>query len=369
MHRHAALALYLALAALVALPSLASAQEEGPLPSPGQGDPQEARALYDDAFSDLRARRWDAAQEKLARYLSLYPKGELAYPAQELLRLAQHLARQEERVEGSGRVELVAFSTTYGIGAGLALWSILELERPGLLLSFATGGLGLGLSLYTTSGREVSDGDAATISNAGLWGTWNGLAIPMILGNDDSRVILSSGIGVGLLGIGGGVLLNHLYAPHGGDVGLTSSGGLWGTFFAGMGLLVAEPDDPSSAQIFGTLLAGSDLGLLGGAFLATHLDLPRSRTRLIDLGGTLGALLGGGLVLLSDDAGPRLTGSVMGAGGLAGLGLAAWATSGWDEPKTKDTSLLLLDSPSPFVLPASPDKPTAVGLHLVQGRW
>jgi hypothetical protein len=136
-----------------------------------------------------------------------------------------------------------------------------------------------------------------------------------------------------------------------------------------MGLLVAEPDDPSSALVFGTLLAGSDLGLIGGAFLATHLDLPRSRTRLIDLGGTLGALLGGGLVLLSDDAGPRLTGSVMGAGGLAGLGLAAWATSGWDEPQRKDADLLLLDAPSPFVLPASPDKPAAVGLHLVQGRW
>ncbi len=330
-------------------------------------DPAEVDS-YASGFNAMRAMNWSRAHKLLKAHLEAYPKGDTAAGARELMALAKALQIQTGNTgKNSGRTELVAFSTLYGIWAGIATSIILELDEGALLTTFLTGGGGLATSLLLTRGKDVTDGEAALVSTLGTWGTWNGVALAIIFDVDDPNDVLRIALTAGVAGISGAVLLNQKLSLSAGDVALVSTGGTWGTFLAGMGLLITNAD-LSSEGFAGTLLVGSDAGLVAGALLAQNLEVSRGRMRLIDLSGALGALLAGGVMALGDASDSQLIGTGLSVGAIGGLALGTYLSADWDAPEEKGVNLMV---PTPFITSSRNGEKvgTTIGINLLQGQW
>jgi hypothetical protein len=112
---------------------------------------------------------------------------------------------------------------------------------------------------------------------------------------------------------------------------LAASGGIWAA--AATAQLIGALDvDGDERSFFAAMLIATDLGLVGGALLASELPVSPGRALLIDGGGLLGTLTGLGVSVLvqGDDVrqGPTLGAGLVGT--LSGLGLAYYLTRDWD---------------------------------------
>ena len=355
-----------------------------PEPEPTKADEgtvtEEERGLFQLGVDQMRAQAWENAADAFRQYQDAYPDGKLWMAASELRALALYFLEKQRAPAGpdrGGRIEIVAYGTTFGIWTGVAFWVISELEESGLLLTAIGGGAGLASSLFLTTEGRITTGQAATMIAGGTWGTWNGVALGFILDMDNVKDIVTSALIMGTTGLVGFALVAPGSDPDPGDISVVSSGGVWGTFIAGMALLIADPEHIEKSEVFLTLASGSDLGLLTMGLLSPYLDISRGRSRLIDLGGLLGVLTAGGVRLaVEEDVGRRSVGISMLGGGLGGLGLAVLATEAWDLGKGSDDRLtrsqIELVNPSPFVLPhRAHNGETGViyGVNVLQGQF
>jgi len=231
------------------------------------------------------------------------------------------------------RAELTFFQTLHGVVLGLEACVLLDCGdsirlRVGTLL--AGGGAGLAASLLTT-GDGITPGHALLIDSATGWGFWNALALNFVLDNwRDDRASTGLMMAGQLGGLGAGVYLWDAFRPQAGDVSLVNSAGVWSgilTIFAFEAFDLTLRD----REAFGTLLATTNLGGLAGATWAQDHPMGRGRVFVINASGVVGALLGFGtaaLVAGEDVSDEAMFGSGI-AGTLAGLGLGAYLTQGW----------------------------------------
>jgi hypothetical protein len=334
----------------------ADAPAEGPPPPLAQAP--EARApsdddwqAYDEAFRALGGGRSDEAVRLLSAVVARNPRHPAARRAAALLaRLHPPQAAVPSDVDSDGvgsredlrteeptrgpRAELGLFQTFHGLAVGTELCILAGCNDPAsvLLLDLAMAGAGLGISLGATSGG-IRAGTVALLDSGVEWGAWNAIALGVSAnvssGSHFAELLL---LGQGL-GLGGGALLADRLHPTAGQVSLANTGGLWSGLLM---LFIRGADDfgGSTRNITLSLLAASDVGLVGGSLLAASHPVTRGHALLIDAGGAAGALLGLGVVALAGgDSTSRHTYFLgMVPGTLAGLGAAAYLARAWDAP-------------------------------------
>ena len=262
--------------------------------------------------------------EKLAQY---YPGTPAAEKAQAL---RDSLLALPPPLDQSGRVGVVVFSTLYGTWLGLALPIIAEADDPKAFVASMMVGSTVGLvaSLNATKNAAISDGRASLINFGGWFGTWQGIAWSNALGADDRDVVTGAVIG-GLTGLGTSIALtaaNKNIRP--GYATLVNFGGIWGTWFA---LCAAEIADVQGEETeFGFIAVGGDIGVIATAIAARNTQMSRGRARLINIAGVVGTVFGLGVAVLAEVDNEQAAFAVMGAGSLAGLLLGSSATKNYD---------------------------------------
>jgi hypothetical protein len=242
-----------------------------------------------------------------------------------------------ETKSSGARAELVVLETLNGLGVGVEVCILAECgnARPWAAALMLGTGAGIAGSLLLTSGG-ITSGQGQLVETGTLWGFWNGIAIAGVADFYDrdsatpaTATVLAGQLGGTLIGAG----LTQVIHPTGGQVALAGAVGFWTGVEAA--LILGAADTSMSAQaVFGVLLASSDAGLLGGAFLADRYPMSRGRVLLIDVGGLAGGLAGGGIAILigGDHVGQTVgfTSEIIGT--VTGLAIATLLTRNWDPP-------------------------------------
>ncbi|CAN5668527.1 hypothetical protein BH23GEM10_BH23GEM10_11730 [soil metagenome] len=248
-------------------------------------------------------------------------------------------------VAGSGRTELLVWSTTYGTLLGFALPFLADADGPeayglGLLLGAPAGFL---VARRYANAAQPSDGQTRAITFGGSWGTYQGFGWAEYLdlgqedcrdpscfdnGNGEARARVGAAVLGGLAGIGTGAILARKPITAG-TAAAVSLGGMWGTWFGFAGAVVAGVDDGDHA-LLATLLAGNK-ALVWSALRAPSWQLTESRARLISIGGVIGLLGGGGLVLIAQPDNEQIAMAFPLVGSIAGLAIAARRTRTMDD--------------------------------------
>ena len=74
-------------------------------------------------------------------------------------------------------------------------------------------------------------------------------------------------------------------------------GSLWGVWCGVAGAILADLDDK---DVWGAIALTGNAGLAAGAFIGSRVPLSRPRARVVNVGGLLGTVGGGGLALIAD---------------------------------------------------------------------
>ena len=277
--------------------------------------------------------------------------------------LAQALS-QRDSDGGDGSIELVSTLTLYGASTGTTAALLMEAEDSGALIIGLSTLLGLGGGLTYTWTRRTTQAEASLASNGVIMGYWNGMAALMLFDDDfeaDDSAFVVPWAGA-TLGLVSGLMVGRHFPIDEGDVALANSGAIWGTFLAGMSLVLFDVEDDQA--VVGGLLAGTDGGFAIMSVVANYVETTRTRQVLIDLGGVVGALLATGVLATTDFENPQIAAIGLTAGAGLGIGLAAFLSSGFapkDETQADNWTL-----PGPWIAPARRGEETGVsgGLQL-----
>lgn len=339
--------------------------DDAPAPAPADDAPapaDDAPAVYDAAFAALLAGHLDAAQRGFSDAAARIADPELRAAARELARLAMTLQEQHIRLVAeagaappsalprepaatpdyrdaedrtAGRTSFVISTTLASVYGGIVLVDLLDLSdgfRPTVATVLGATGVGFLGSYYGTRGAHITEAMADAYS-AGLGlGVGNALLLAVPLGlNDSSEQFQGVALGGLVLGGAAGLVLADRVRPTRGQVQIATLGSSLGIATTGLGLLITQPDDIETDTLLLLLAGGLDAGLVGGMVMAPRLDWSLSRTRLVSLGGFLGALVGwSGAALLTGTDVDADIGTLWGVTTLAGLwsgvGLAAHLT-------------------------------------------
>ena len=220
-----------------------------------------------------------------------------------------------------GRAQLVLGTTLYGIWTGIAIDILGDVggDRAPVLAPLLGMAAGLGGALYATRGGDITAGQAWSVITGLDYGTYNGLLWAAARDARTDKGVVGTALGAGVAGGAVGILV-ALQRPPQGAVEMVRSGGLYGTAAGLMGALLFASDSPSSKAIFTTLATGMDVGLVGGAALASQVAISRNRMLLIDAGTVAGLGFGLGTAWLAAGSGGNGR-HALGAGGLVGLGV------------------------------------------------
>jgi hypothetical protein len=229
-------------------------------------------------------------------------------------------------VDRSGRVELAVYGTTAGIVDGFMLSAILE---PGDVassaLSLAGGIAGFAGSWSWSRSRSVSDSRAWLMTYMGSWGMWQGIGWPLTLADDPSHKVF---LATGMLGQAVGVIASGIISADddipAGDVTLITSLPGWTSIY--WLYTAAMLDIRNEKTILGTTLMAGNVGILAGAMLARRMDVSRTKVRLTNIGGTLGAVAGGLVLATVNVENGRVASSILMGTTTAGM-LLAWRMS------------------------------------------
>lgn len=315
-----------------------AASAGSPRPAHGQPTAADSAAVLLGVARDLEGERRDQLARSLySLIVERYPDTPAAVHARE------RLDALEPRMEaGSGRTELVVWSTLYGLWLGVAVPAALGVDAPepyglGLLI----GGPGGFLASKSYSGRtQLTEGQARAMTFGGLWGTWQGLGWRAVLDlgsrvertcppdrtcydteETPSEVVFRAMVLGGLAGLGAGTAIARSRDVGAGTATAVNLGALWGTWYgwATSVLLDLEDDD----KVLALTLLGGDAGMLATALLAPRWNLTRSRARLISIAGVAGLVAGLGLDLILQPESGQTAILLPLAGSTIGLALGA----------------------------------------------
>jgi hypothetical protein len=354
-----------ALLALLAVPSVARAQnDEPPPPADPKAAPEETSDLlvptppewtlkYDEArarlligeftdaaarFEDLERTAVNRVDRALAReqktLASEWSKRNLAFVNRNSLGESTASAKALDKRTTDELVSLYTNAVFYGIGTGVWLATITEPKSAaaGILPTIALTAASVGTVIALDSGRGFRYGVAQSIVSGLYIGLESGIAWTVwqnnrkgekdLEGKEQGTIIW----GLSTLGAVGGGVLGQVLGTTPGRSSWVGSTALWsGLIFAfTTGALVKEDDPPP--EVFAAAGVGLGLGTVTGLATAGAASPSIARVRFLDLGGLAGGLLSAGLyvAIANDKANGRAASGITALGGLAGLA-GAWA--------------------------------------------
>jgi hypothetical protein len=237
--------------------------------------------------------------------------------------------------ERSGRLELLAWSTLYGVWLGVAVPASAAIDNANIYaLGLIVGGpAGYYAARSYVEAHHPTLGQARAMTFGFRWGTWQAAGwYGTLAGN-----VTAQGTFVAIVAGGvGGMTAAAWYGKHhpisAGTAASASQGALWGSWFG----LVAKVlfDITGEAGTQACLLAG-DAGMVGGV-LAAPRDITDGQIWMTSALGLAGLAMGGGLDLLLLPSSGKVAiaiPAITSAAGLAmGMAQARAAARGADAP-------------------------------------
>lgn len=224
-----------------------------------------------------------------------------------------------------GRTTLTIWSTLFGTWLGAGIPEAFGADTPepygaGLLLG-APAGFFAG-RFYRDS---VSTGQARTIVFASLFGTWQGFGWRDVASaNKTARPRVGAAVVGGLAGVLVGGVAAHSNVSEG-DAALVQGAGLWGTWYGfALATMAGRYDD----RRLGWTLAAGAAGVLAGAATTSLWNGSAGRVTLISAAGVAGGAAGLGCDLLFRVHGDKGLVAWPAVGSLVGLATGALLTRG-----------------------------------------
>jgi hypothetical protein len=275
--------------------------------------------------------------------------------------LAEIRARRREQPSSGATSELALFQTMHGLAFGVELCVVLECDSGEAFVGLSLVGGGTGAIVSLKGLEHITSGQRALINSGTAWGTFNAIMGIIAIEPDEERSVAAMLLAGQSVGIAAGALL-FSSRPSAGQVALANSGGQWGATLAALTLLAASPT-VKSREFSLAAIVGADAGIGMGAYLARQWpEVSRAQTLVIDAGGIVGLVGGGGLgILISGDSGDRITPAMAAVGAAVGLGATAYLTRGWyDDGGGGD------DGPRAVLVPAEHGRGGLLG---IAGAW
>jgi hypothetical protein len=193
--------------------------------------------------------------------------------------------------------------------------------------------------------------------------------------------IWSMALGFSALGYGGSLAITHFIDVDDGDAAFIASSAQWATLYTMMiGFLIDEDFFEDETLWMSVALAGGDLGLTGAALFSNQVNMSSGRVMLINLGGYLGALLGGGILTLAEPDEAKTAVATTLITSALGLGLTTYFTRNYDAPDVPVSTGSLIEYsqdgwafgiPMPRMMPVKTDDVQTIGVEvpLVSGVY
>lgn len=182
----------------------------------------------------------------------------------------------------------------------------------------------------------------------------------------DDEARLKATILGGLTGIGVGIALSQKNITPG-TATTVNFGGLWGSWYGGALAIMMDVEDGDDA--LAATLIGGNLGIVAAAFGAPKWKLSRQRARLVSISGVAGMLAGFGMLMIAQPDGSTSI-AVPIATSVLGLALGARWTRNMEPERI---GFLELPSMQPTVLErirnGRPERVPALGITLLQARF
>ena len=292
----------------------------------------EASLIYESACQLTDEEQYDEAIRRFDRIILEYAETEYARLAADRRSEAESLKSQPKPISWVNRAGLVVFGTLFGTWSGIGTAIILDPDEGMLGCAGCVAGPigGMQASLRLTRDTRLGDGQASLINFGGAWGIWQATGAAMVADADEKGVIAAS-IGGGVLGfaLSSAIVRGRYITP--GDATMINFGGLWGTWFALCGAMIADLEDDDDILV--SSMIGGDVALITMAVLSPRLNMSRARARLINISGIVGTLYGFGTsVLFEIDEGSNIW-SAMCIGSVLGLAAGTFFTRNYDSEK------------------------------------
>ena len=302
-----------------------------------------AEKLYKSAFKSIVEGDYGEAYDKLEEIIAKYPDTAYALLAENRKQRLERLnlpSIRRKKIDQSGRIESVVFSTLYSTWLGIGTARLADTEdgektvAAGMMIGAPAGLL---TSLTLTRNAKLSRGQAALINFSGYWGTWQGLGWAILMDeDDDEKTLIGSAMAGGLLGILTTSALTRKIDISLGDAGIINYGGLWGTWLSLCTGIVADIDDGD--ELLGLVLVGGNLGSAAMAALSPKIEISLARASLINLSGIAGTIVASGLLLIMQPDDEKSVFTVLMVGGILGLAAGHSGTQGFDTKRISQKS-------------------------------
>jgi hypothetical protein len=307
-------------------------------PASAAADPRSDAAwqLYHDAFAALMRGEASRARELASALLRDYPD----HAAAQLVRSA-HLglapgavdepapAEPRDPPSSGARAELALFQSLNGLALGTELCIALDCNSGQAYFGAALAGAAVG-AIASVSLHDLTSGQRALLNSGTVWGAVNAGVLLIATNNDHEASTISGGLILGQLGgLGLGAAMFPLH-PTAGQVALANSGGAWVSVLTELIVATSGSHLDNHEHAYLALIA-IDAGIAGGAYLASRWPVvSRAQALVIDAGGIVGTVGGAGIgILILGRESSRATPGFAAAGGLVGLGAAAYLTRDW----------------------------------------
>ena len=295
-------------------------------PSAASTESSEAEQLYETAFRLIVEGDYGDAYDRLNEVIDRYPDTIYARFAEDRKQRLEQLnlpSIRRKKIDQSGRVGTVVFSTLYSTWLGIGTAQLIDETdnaksiAAGMMIGAPTGLL---VSLAATRNTKLTHGQSALINFGGAWGTWQGLGWAILIDEDDDNksLIRSTMIG-GLSGILATSILTRKIEPSLGDMAIINYGAAWGTWLSVCAGMVAGLDDGN--ELLAWTLIGGNLGMTAMTSLSSEIDITLARANWINLGGVIGTIVASGMVTIiaEDDISEEAAFGFLMVGGIAGL--------------------------------------------------
>ncbi len=233
-------------------------------------------------------------------------------------------ALAEKRNLRSGPAALLQFGSTWGTWQGFGWQAALDFgveeiceadfcyetssDTAPWVAALVGGVAGFGAGLLA-SRSDVTQGQAAVITQAALWGTWYGAAIAELAGVQDNDQLAAALI-IGNVAMLAAIPAARAWRPTAAKVRTITAAGLGGGL-AGLGVALLTSTE-STDGVIAILASGTTLGLIGGAALVRDRDpgpIPEGGSALLTIrdGWSLGVPVPTPAAILAPDTSRRHT--------------------------------------------------------------
>ena len=286
----------------------------------------EAAQVYETAFRLIVEGDYGEAYDRFNEVIDKYPDTVYARFAEDRRQRLEQLnlpSIRRKKIDQSGRVGTVVFSTLYSTWLGISTARLADgtdnakTVATGMMIGAPTGLL---TSLIVTRNAKLTRGQSALINFSGSWGTWQGWGWATLIDEDDDEKSLIRGAMIGgLSGILATTILTRKIDPSLGDMGIINYGALWGTWLSLCAGMVTGVEDDN--ELLAWTLIGGNLSMIAMASLSPDIDITLARANWINLGGVIGTIAASGIVMIiaEDDISEEAAFATLMVGSIAGL--------------------------------------------------